>query len=151
MDMKPTPETDNHARVYETVGMPAAYRVLLDLSRKLELERDEVIAELEEYRSIAESVGATKAVSERDKALDLCRKLELQRDEANNTSRAMVRLHDEQEKEIEQLCEERDQLRKELSNKTGYAHLVSEIDQLRKVVDAVVNSTKCQTCNDTPC
>lgn len=37
-------------------------------------------AELEEYRSIAESVGATKAVSERDKALDLCRKLELERD-----------------------------------------------------------------------
>lgn len=40
------------------------------------------------------------------------RQLERELNEANNTSRAMVRLHDEQEKEIEQLCEERDQLRK---------------------------------------
>lgn len=122
----PTPETDNHARVYETAGMPAAYRVLLDLSRKLELKRDEAIAELEEYRSIAESIGATKAVSERDKALDLSRKLELQRDEANNTSRTMVRLHDEQEKEIEQLCEER--------------------DELRKAADALAQSEDCPNC-----
>lgn len=37
------------------------------------------------------------------------------------------------------LVKERDQLRKELSNKTGYAHLVSEIDQLRKVVDELAN------------
>ena len=84
--MKPTPETDNHARVYETAGMPAAYRVLLDLSRKLELQRDE----------------------------------------ANNTSRAMVRLQDEQEKEIEELCEER--------------------DELRKTADALAQSEDCPNC-----
>jgi len=38
--MKPTPETDNCARVYEAAGMPAAYRVLLDSCQKLEQERD---------------------------------------------------------------------------------------------------------------
>jgi len=37
--------------------------------------------------------------------------LERELNEAKNTSRAMVRLHDEQEKEIEQLSQERDQLR----------------------------------------
>lgn len=38
----PTPETDNHARCFQTAGMPQAYRVLLDLARKLERERDEM-------------------------------------------------------------------------------------------------------------
>lgn len=50
-------------------------------------------------------------------AVDLAnfaRQLERDLNEADNTSRTMVRLHDEQEKEIEQLCEERDQLRKVL-------------------------------------
>ena len=36
---------------------------------------------------------------------------------------------------IKELRSERDQLLKELSNKTGYAHLVAERDQLRKVCD----------------
>jgi hypothetical protein len=36
---------------------------------RISRERDEAQAELEEYRSIAEKIGATKAVSERDKAV----------------------------------------------------------------------------------
>lgn len=46
--------------------------------------------------------------------LSHARQLERELNEVDNTSRTMVRLHDEQEKEIEQLCEERDQLRKVL-------------------------------------
>jgi hypothetical protein len=41
----------------------------LDAKITAERERDEARAELEEYRSIAEKIGATKAVSERDKAV----------------------------------------------------------------------------------
>lgn len=41
MNTLPTPETDNHARCYQTAGMPDAYRILLDFARKLERERDE--------------------------------------------------------------------------------------------------------------
>ena len=37
--------------------------------REANKERDEARAELEEYRSIAENIGATKAVSDRDKAV----------------------------------------------------------------------------------
>lgn len=48
--------------------------------------------------------------------INFARQLERELNEANNTSRAMVTLHDEQEKEIEQLCEERDQLRKVADN-----------------------------------
>jgi hypothetical protein len=40
-----------------------------EVARKLQHERDEARAELEEYRSIAENIGATKAVSDRDKAV----------------------------------------------------------------------------------
>lgn len=46
--MSDTPETDNHSRVYQTAGMPRAYSILLDLSRKLERERDEARAINEE-------------------------------------------------------------------------------------------------------
>jgi hypothetical protein len=39
------------------------------LVTKLERERDELRKELEEYRSIAENIGAKKAVSEKEKAI----------------------------------------------------------------------------------
>jgi len=41
----------------------------LDAKIKAERERDEVLIELEEYRSIAENIGAEKAVSEKEKAI----------------------------------------------------------------------------------
>lgn len=41
----------------------------LDAKIKAERERDEVLIELEEYRSTAENTGAEKAVSEKEKAI----------------------------------------------------------------------------------
>jgi vesicle coat complex subunit len=41
----------------------------LNAKIKAERERDEVLIELEEYRSIAENIGAKKAVSEKEKAI----------------------------------------------------------------------------------
>lgn len=41
----------------------------LNAKIKAERERDEVLIELEEYRSIAENTGAKKAVSEKEKAI----------------------------------------------------------------------------------
>jgi len=55
----PIDQAARHARYVE-----ASRRII-----ELERERDEARAELEEYRSIAEKIGATKAVSERDKAV----------------------------------------------------------------------------------
>jgi len=37
----PTPRTDNHARAYQTAGMPAAYTVILSHARQLERELNE--------------------------------------------------------------------------------------------------------------
>jgi hypothetical protein len=45
------------------------YHIYSLQSESAERERDEARAELEEYRSIAENIGATKAVSDRDKAV----------------------------------------------------------------------------------
>ena len=41
---------------------------LFDEAEKIRIERDEARTELEEYRSIAESIGAVKAVSEKENA-----------------------------------------------------------------------------------
>jgi len=38
MNETPTPRTDNHARAYQTAGMPAAYTVILSHARQLERE-----------------------------------------------------------------------------------------------------------------
>jgi hypothetical protein len=59
-----TPETDAATHDFSWGDWVTA-----DFARKLERERDEARAELEEYRSIAENIGATKAVSDRDKAV----------------------------------------------------------------------------------
>ena len=42
---------------------------LFDEAEKIRIERDEARKELEEYRSIAENIGAVKAVSEKEKAI----------------------------------------------------------------------------------
>ena len=41
MTNTPTTRTDNHARVYEAAGMPAAYTVMLSHARQLERELTE--------------------------------------------------------------------------------------------------------------
>ena len=64
---RPTPETDQFKVKFKTV-CGEKYWVPLELSERLELELNEARKELEEYRSIAESIGAVKAVSEKEKA-----------------------------------------------------------------------------------
>lgn len=96
MNNRPTPETDQFKVKFKTV-CGEKYWVPLELSERLELElneardigeklskqgldmmdenrslkreRDEARKELEEYRSIAENIGAVKAVSEKEKAI----------------------------------------------------------------------------------
>lgn len=64
---QPTPETDAVA-AYEGNWDTKALRMTAH-ARKLERERDEARKELEEYRSIAENIGAKKAISEKEKAI----------------------------------------------------------------------------------
>ena len=68
MNDRPTPETDQFKVKFKTV-CGEKYWVPLELSERLELELNEARKELEEYRSIAESIGAVKAVSEKEKAI----------------------------------------------------------------------------------
>jgi len=68
MNNRPTPETDQFKVKFKTV-CGEKYWVPLELSERLELELNEARKELEEYRSIAESIGAVKAVSEKEKAI----------------------------------------------------------------------------------
>ena len=65
---RPTPETDAFAIKFKTL-CGEKYWVPVDIARKLERARDEARKELEEYRSIAENIGAVKAVYEKEKAI----------------------------------------------------------------------------------
>ena len=67
MSDRPTPETDAAWACFK--GYMEPLQDVKDLSRKLERERNEAREELEEYRSIAENIGAKKAVSEKEKAI----------------------------------------------------------------------------------
>jgi phage-related minor tail protein len=78
--MSDTPETDAFAIKFKTL-CGEKYWVPVDIARKLERERDEARKELEEYRSIAENIGAVKAVSEKEKAI-------CERNEAQEYSKA---------------------------------------------------------------
>lgn len=63
--MSDTPETDAAC-----FPMNAKHPyVATEFARKLERERDKARKELEEYRSIAENIGAGKAVSEKENAI----------------------------------------------------------------------------------
>jgi len=73
-----TPETD--AALYPMYQVDIVWP---EFARKLERERDEAKAELKEYRSIAENIGATKAVSDRDKAV-------AERDEAREQVKELI-------------------------------------------------------------
>ena len=56
---------------------------IIEKGVQTERERDEARAELKEYRSIAENIGATKAVSDRDKAV-------AERDEAREQVKELI-------------------------------------------------------------
>ena len=66
--MSNTPETDQFKVKFKT-ACGEKYWVPLEHSERLERERNEALIELEEYRSIAENIGAEKAVSEKEKAI----------------------------------------------------------------------------------
>ena len=66
LNERPTPETDDFNCKWDSYSHPFQ---AIDLARKLERERDNARTELEEYRSIAENIGADKAVSEKEKAI----------------------------------------------------------------------------------
>jgi vacuolar-type H+-ATPase subunit I/STV1 len=61
----------------------AAMRIFAHRIAELERELNEARAELEEYRSIAENIGAEKAVSEKEKAIR-------ERDEAREISKELL-------------------------------------------------------------
>lgn len=87
MNNRPTPETDATA-AHEGNWDTKALRMTAH-ARKLERERDEAREELEEYRSIAENIGAEKAISEKEKSIRerdewaaMCGRYKQERDEA---------------------------------------------------------------------
>jgi predicted house-cleaning NTP pyrophosphatase (Maf/HAM1 superfamily) len=66
--MSKTPDTD--ANTWSDSSEGVLFKVVsVEFARRLERERDEMRKELEEYRSIAENIGADKAVSEKEKAI----------------------------------------------------------------------------------
>ena len=67
MNEKPTPETDALRKSIDSGAN--AESEMTSFARKLERERDEARTELEEYRLIAENIGAKKAVSEKENAI----------------------------------------------------------------------------------
>ena len=101
MNDRPTPETDQFKVKFKTV-CGEKYWVPLELSERLELELNEAWKELEEYRSIAESIGAVKAVSEKEKAIrerdearDIGEKLSKQGLDMMDENRSLKRERDE--------------------------------------------------------
>ena len=120
--MSDTPETDAFAIKFKTL-CGEKYWVPVDIARKLELERDEASTqrmetimqcelyererdearkELEEYRSIAENIGADKAVSEKEKAI-------CERNEALNKMADALQEVDLRTLDYERMKQERDE------------------------------------------
>lgn len=117
MSDRPTPETD--ARTY--VSSFGASTVPAEFARLLERERDEARQELEEYRSIAENIGAKKAVSEKEKAIRerdewaaMCGRYKQERDEAREDLEFRRGLYKVQEEYLEKAIRERDELLNEI-------------------------------------
>jgi hypothetical protein len=100
---RPTPETDAELNLYLRHGEAHQVSVSwIEFARKLERELNEAWKELEEYRSIAESNGAVKAVCEKEKAIrerDEAREETVQLLESSNRLISLLR---------EQLTEARD-------------------------------------------
>ena len=92
--MSDTPETDDLARGNHVVPT--------EWAEQLEIERNKAREELEEYRSIAENIGAYKAVSEKEKAIrerdemmEELQKLEGAYADATNYYARMIELREE--------------------------------------------------------
>ena len=99
MNERPTPETDAES-CYPDSNLGEC--VCADFARKLERERDEAQKELEEYRSIAENIGAVKAVSEKEKAI-------CERNEALNKMADALQEVDLRTLDYERMKQERDE------------------------------------------
>ena len=115
MNNRPTPETDQFKVKFKTV-CGEKYWVPLELSERLELELNEARKELEEYRSIAESIGAVKAVSEKEKAIrerdEAWEKLKPLRQSLLDSQDEVLRLTFENRKISQELDEARDTIMK---------------------------------------
>jgi len=101
--MNNTPETAKAERM----AWSQEYMVDTEFARKLERERDEARKELEEYRSIAENIGAVKAVSEKEKAI-------CERNEALNKMADALMEVDLRTLDYERMKQERDEAREAL-------------------------------------
>ena len=112
---RPTPETDQFKVKFKTV-CGEKYWVPLELSERLELELNEARKELEEYRSIAENIGAVKAVSEKEKAIcerdEAWEKLKPLRQSLFDSQDEVLRLTFENRKITQELDEARDTIMK---------------------------------------
>ena len=102
-NMNNTPETAKAERM----AWSQEYMVDTEFARKLERERDEARKELEEYRSIAENIGAVKAVSEKEKAI-------CERNEALNKMADALMEVDLRTLDYERMKQERDEAREAL-------------------------------------
>lgn len=115
MNNRPTPETDQFKVKFKTV-CGEKYWVPLELSERLELELNEAWKELEEYRSIAENIGAVKAVSEKEKAIcerdEAWEKLKPLRQSLFDSQDEVLRLTFENRKISQELDEARDTIMK---------------------------------------
>jgi len=112
---RPTPETDQFKVKFKTV-CGEKYWVPLELSERLELELNEAWKELEEYGSIAENIGAVKAVSEKEKAIcerdEAWEKLKPLRQSLFDSQDEVLRLTFENRKITQELDEARDTIMK---------------------------------------
>jgi cell fate (sporulation/competence/biofilm development) regulator YlbF (YheA/YmcA/DUF963 family) len=128
MNDRPTPETDQFKVKFKTV-CGEKYWVPLELSERLELELNEAWKELEEYRSIAESIGAVKAVSEKEKAIR-------ERDEARDIGEKLSKQGLDMMDENRSLKRERDEAIELLKYSSKYSTTKSQQDTykfLRKI------------------
>jgi len=116
---RPTPETDQFKVKFKTV-CGEKYWVPLELSERLELELNEARKELEEYRSIAENIGAVKAVSEKEKAIR-------ERDEAWEKLKPLQQSLCDSQDEVLRLTFENREISQELDKATDTIMKIDEI------------------------
>ena len=119
MNNRPTPETDQFKVKFKTV-CGEKYWVPLELSERLELELNEARKELEEYRSIAENIGAVKAVSEKEKAIR-------ERDEAWEKLKPLQQSLCDSQDEVLRLTFENREISQELDKATDTIMKIDEI------------------------
>lgn len=122
------------------VEAECSVREIASVMEKVQRERDEARKELEEYRSIAENIGAEKAISEKEKAIR-------ERDETKEEIKRLryeaqieAEHHDCMIGEFEKVYSERDEL-KEKYDKLATEHMLAvnklaqERDEARAQID----------------